>query len=204
MKHFDITLWADAARGLASDKDHKQMRAHLDSGCSRCNRWAGSLGRIARLAESETRATPPDSAVRSVRAYFALNQPTRKSWLHEVSLGLTFDSQFEPLTINTRAEEQPKRQLTFGSDDYTLDLTVDPSDGVGDAGIAGYCLRSEGDPVAGVPVFLICRGQFAAQGTTGELGEFEFDAELAEPTELWLFDDNDLPVAVSLDLTQAA
>jgi hypothetical protein len=204
MKHFDITQWADSVRGIGPGLEQKQMQSHLDTGCSRCNQLASLFDRVAKMARADSEATPPDYAVRSVRAYFVLNQPTRRSWLQEVGLALTFDNQLEPASVNTRTDSPSTRQLTYGSQEYVLDLTVDQPEVGGEAGVAGYCLRQEGEPVAGAPVFLISRGQFAGQGMTGELGEFQFDAEIVDPMELWVFDNNDLPVAVSLNLEQAA
>ena len=204
MKHFNITQWADAVRDTASGLDLEQMRAHLNTGCPRCNRLASLTERVAKLARVDSNTMPPDYAVRSVKAYFALNQPTRRAWLSEVALALTFDNARQPIPLSTRGEDALFRRLTFGSEEYILDLTIDQADSTAEVGVAGYCLRREGDPVAGAPVFLICRGQFAGQGITRELGEFHFDTEVADPMELWLFDDNDLPVAVSLNLEQAA
>lgn len=205
MKHFNITDWADSVRGLAAPADQALMRAHLDSGCSRCSRIATALERVAQLARRE----PAENrhlvyAVRSANAYFSLNLPSRQNRLSEIALGLDFDSALSVAGNNIRSEAESPRQLAFASDEYTLDLTVDPAHGAGETGVAGYCLRREGDPVAGAPVFLICRGQFAGQDKTGEFGEFQFESELLDPMELWVFDDNDLPVAVSLNLAQAA
>ena len=73
MSHYDITQWADYARQVTSESAALEMKDHLE-GCGRCGELMSTLQLVADDAAAEEHHAVPEYSVRSVKAFFGLNQ----------------------------------------------------------------------------------------------------------------------------------
>ena len=112
MKHFTIWQWVDFARGVGDKSERTNMEAHLGSGCSRCARLVGTLGRVTAIAHAEAHTAPPDGAIRYAKALFSLHQ-SEKSGLGRLIARLIHDSSLAPLPAGMRAEARSTRHLLY-------------------------------------------------------------------------------------------
>jgi hypothetical protein len=69
-RHFNVPEWTDFVRDLGEDAERSAMHQHLSTGCSRCRRIVGVLGRFAPIASLEATYEPSEQAVRSAEAIF--------------------------------------------------------------------------------------------------------------------------------------
>ena len=74
MRHPDISDWTDYVRAMDSEDDHAVLQSHLDEGCGSCRALVSTLQRVTATAEADAAVAPPASAVRSVKAFFRLQQ----------------------------------------------------------------------------------------------------------------------------------
>src|SRR5271155_3320337 len=96
------------------------MQEHIDDGCKKCaaslQMWRGVL----EVARDEITFTPPADVVRVVKSQFAALIPQAS---HGVRL--VFDSQLQPVTAGVRGSASA-RQFLYETDDYYIDLRVEP------------------------------------------------------------------------------
>lgn len=201
ISHPNITLWADFVRGLVNDEVREAMREHLDTGCRRCTQRVVVLERVRASAEAEAGATPPAGALRSVKALAALHRPERSSILGAGVFALCRNSALEPALGGFRSGDDAGSHLFFEVGDCTLDLSVETGADPSTRAVSGNYIRRAVDPVAGASVVALSDGRIATAGTTGELGEFAFEALPAVACELWLFAQDGRPLVAALDLS---
>jgi hypothetical protein len=198
MRHPTSPEWTDFVRAVADDGDRSILQGHLDDGCESCQAIVNALERILTTAEIDGALAPPAGAVRSVRAYFDVQQPRAVSRWSEVCLQRAFDSTLSPM-VASRSASSPRRQMLFESDDYTLGLSVDYSQGEADAVLRGQLLEAHGGPRSHTPVFLVGDGEVLGRAISEEHGTFEMSGRLDQPCELWVFPDDENRIRLTLN-----
>ena len=198
MSHYDITDWADFAREMADSGDRTAMQSHLDDGCEPCQAMVAAFQRVATVAATDAALAPPAGALRSVKAFFAVQHPPSSDCSSPLTLRRIFDSAVAPATAS-RSSTSHIRQLLFESDDYTLELSVDQSPGAVDAVLRGQILEAHGEPRSHAPVFLVGSGEVLGQAISERHGTFELSGRLDPPCELWVFPDDDHRIRLRLE-----
>ena len=195
-RHPELKEWAHFSRGMISSERRREMRSHLDQGCGRCSAALGVQRSIVALSDADSRMAPPDRAVREIKSLFALNRPTRRSWLAPLRLDLVFDSSMEPSLAGVRGR-RASRQMVLESEEYGLDLQLSPAGGRG--AVTGLLARRGGEAMGRVPAYLVVNDQVAGQTMSDEDGVFELDGDLGEPAELWLQVAKEERIVIQLD-----
>ena len=198
MTHPKITEWADYVRAVAGAGDREALRVHLEEGCRFCQATVAALELVASTAATETAMPVPDGAVRSVKAFFSIQQGRQQGVWTELPLRRAFDSALAPAAAASRSEGEPARQLLFESDDYTVELSLDQTPGEVDAVLRGQILEAEGQPRSHIPVFLVGDGEVIGRTISEQHGTFEMTGRLDQPCELWVFPDDEHRIRLSL------
>lgn len=174
MKHFSEADWADFVRGLVSRKTRMTMQRHIDDGCEKCKEALETWQSVAAIAGKEAVLAPPADIVRVIKSQFAAAVPEKK---HGVRL--VFDSLLQPATAGIRGSVAA-RQFLFETDDYYIDLRLEPKSAEERAWLVGQVLSRSGKQVAeAVPVRLQRGKRAVAQTSTNHLGEFQLEFEAA-------------------------
>ena len=197
MRHPKISDWADFVRAVAGQGDRTTLQRHLEAGCDDCQAVVASLERVMTTAEIDGAVTPPDGAVRSVKAFFDLQRPQAESRWAELTMRQAFDSALTPM-VASRASSLASRRMLFESDDYTLELSVDYTPGEVDAVLRGQIMESQGEPRSHTPVFLVGDGEVIGRAISAQHGTFELSSRLDSTCELWVFPDDDNRIRLSL------
>jgi len=176
VKHFDETSWADFARGLVPDKAKMTMQRHLDDGCNRCAATLAIWRGVVAMAETERAQTPPANIVRVVKSQFAAIAPAAKSGFR-----LLFDSNLAPVTAGIRGSVAA-RQFLYETDDYYIDLRLEPRRESERACLVGQVLNRAGKERAAKGVAVrVKEGQSPIMETsTNQFGEFQLEIEAAD------------------------
>lgn len=197
MRHPEITTWADYARALVTEDERSAMQGHLAQGCGLCKATLIALARVAETAEKDARLAPPAGAIRSVKAFFAVQNPEARGFWRELRLRTAFDTALAPAPAASRAQGDGGRQLLFESDDYALELSVEYSAGA-DSVLRGQILEAGGEPSPQAPVFLVGDGVIIGRTISQQRGTFEMSGRLDLPCELWVFPTDQSHIRVSL------
>src|SRR3989442_1959826 len=75
MKHFALEDWADFMREVVEPLQRAAMQRHLDEGCKRCLRAVAVWQSVLDVARQEANYQPPESTVRSAKAYYGVYRP---------------------------------------------------------------------------------------------------------------------------------
>lgn len=199
MNHFDIADWTDYARNLVQDDRRRQMDQHLASGCARCGRAFSALERVVTLARNDLRQSPPEHALRSVKALSTIHLPERAPRLESLALQLAFDSFLEPAPAGFRGAELSSRHLVYYAQNYALDLRLEYEADTEMLQLGGEILDRKFGPVSNVPAFLIADDQVVSRSTSGELGEFNMTCGNEGSIRLCLVMNDDECIDVTLD-----
>jgi hypothetical protein len=177
MKHFEISEWADFARGLVPPSRREAMSGHLAAGCRKCRRTADVLREVAPLAAAESRYEAPEFAVHCARAIYALEQPREVRVLENLLGRLVFDSFREPLAAGVRSRHHVTRQSLYEAGEYAVDLCQEHERGSSRIGLAGQIVsrKDPGSVLAGVAVVLSSRGSVLARAVSNRFGEFRME-----------------------------
>jgi hypothetical protein len=176
MKHFDITHWADFARGVAADADRAAMEAHLSSGCRRCRGTLAVVQRVVTTARTEALYEPPESVVRCAKAISALLRP-QGSTVSRLILRLAYDSFRDPVPAGMRAEDRVSRHTLFEAGNFALDLRLEQEKGSPLTTLVGQLTNRE-EPDGSLdeaPVLLMTRKEIVAHAVYNRFGEFQMD-----------------------------
>jgi len=171
MRHFSEASWADFVRNQVSANTRMTMQQHIDDGCKRCKAavqmWLGVL----EIAEKEGGLTPPADVVHLVKSQFAAMTPQKSSGVR-----LVFDSMLQPITAGLRGSVAA-RQFLYETDDYCIDLRLEPRSAEGRACVVGQVLNRGGEERAaqGVAVRLQEGKLVIAQACTNRFGEFQLE-----------------------------
>jgi hypothetical protein len=177
VKHFSEALWADFVRNnVVSPSTKMEMQQHIDDGCKKCAATLETWQSVLAIAKAESDLTPPEDIVRVAKSQFAAVVP-------EVSHGirLLFDSNLQPVTAGVRGSVSA-RQFLYETDDYYIDLRLEPRREADRACLVGQVLNRAGkDRVAhGVAVRLQEGKLPVAETTTNQFGEFQIEFDAAE------------------------
>lgn len=198
MTHYTPGKWVDYVRGVAADP--QSMAAHLDTGCARCARRHAAAEHLARLAAAESRDAPPAYALRGVKAFFGLQQPQAKrpSLLQALRFETVFDSALAPAAAGVRRTAGERRELILRSEEYELDLEIEPIPRSDRTRVAGLLLEHSARPSVHVPIYLLADDRVVASAFTGELGDFSLDCPRDLPLTLRLQLEGRLPFDLAL------
>jgi hypothetical protein len=175
LKHFSEEAWADFVRDTTAPKMKTAMHQHINDGCRKCETalqvWQGVLS----IARAENSITPPDDIVRVVKSQFVSDAPATKH-----KFRLLFDSSLQPAGAGVRGSVTA-RQFLFETDDYYIDLRLEPNRSTKSASLVGQVMNrtSSGRAPQEMKVRL-CHGlRSVAETATNRFGEFhlEFEAD---------------------------
>jgi hypothetical protein len=120
--HYATHVWSDFARGLAPSALAAEMKAHLSTGCERCNRTAATMCKLAALA-SKPEIDVPQSVLHHAKAIFPVRS-RRTNRFAAVVARVVFDSALEPLPAGVRSRAQMYRQAMFEAGDILVDVRL--------------------------------------------------------------------------------
>ncbi len=200
MTHYKEDQWVDYVRGLADSCSRIELQEHLDSGCSECRGTMEHFESVAAVAARDLEHEPPPYAVRSVRAYFLLQQTQRESAsVRFLKLSMAFDSLAEPACVGTRSLESTSRQLVYCGNDYvlTLRLDLDP-----EVSLGGELLHRDKGPVSNVPALLMSGHTVLGYALSGDLGDFHMACGREGPLRLRMLVNDDELIEIDLEWPQ--
>lgn len=186
MKHFTTEEWADFARNVAAPDKRELMESHLETGCGQCQRVVRLWKNVYEAAQREASYEPPDAALRTVKAMYAIQGKPRLKAAKTTLPQLLFDSLLMPLQAGVRSAATDVRQLLYGSGDFRIDLRLEPQVDSEGISVVGQLLNSVdlAAAVASIPVALLKAGRVVAESTTNRFGEFQFDTTLDKNLQL--------------------
>jgi hypothetical protein len=176
MKHFSEAAWADFARNLVAPDTKMTMQLHLDDGCRKCAGTLQMWQSVHSVARSESVFTPPSDVVRIVKSQFAAIAPERSRGLR-----LLFDSSLEPMPAGIRGSVAAQ-QFLYETDEYFIDLRVEPRREAHPAAVVGQVLNRTGKDWAaqGLAVLLQDGKRPIAETSTNQFGEFQLEFDDAK------------------------
>ena len=119
--HYATHLWCDFVRSLTPNSVTAEMRAHLTTGCEKCNRSARIMRKIAAFAAAY-QADVPSPVVRKANAiYFG---PDRPESLSRTVARIVFDTFSSPLPQGVRSRAHVCRQAMFEAGDVLVDVRL--------------------------------------------------------------------------------
>ena len=175
MKHFSEAQWADFARNVISRTEKMNMQQHIQDGCQKCDDTLKLWRSVLAVAEGESGFAPPVDIVRVVKSQLA-------AVVARASRGfrVLFDSALEPATAGIRGGSVSARQFLYETDDYYIDLRVEPRRESDRVCLVGQILTRKGldRGAEGVSVSIREGTQLVASTTANRFGEFqmEFDS----------------------------
>jgi hypothetical protein len=135
--YVDSRLPEEEAAGLAS---------HLANGCRDCEESRQWYERLQSIVASDDLLTPPQWAFnRAIRIFDRpLHRPALAERIAQGIAQLVFDSFARPSLAGVRSTETSNRQLLYSAGDYSIDLSIAPSERTG-VDLEGQILN-ESDP----------------------------------------------------------
>ena len=173
MKHFSEAQWVDFVRNLTLPRTKVAMQQHIDSGCKKCSDMLQTWQGVLSVAAAESLFNPPADAVHLVKSQFAAIRPTASAGVR-----LLFDSMLQPSTAGTRGSVTA-RQFLYETDEYYIDLRLEPRTEADRACLIGQVLNRAGADrrAPGLAVRLQAGQQPIAHTSTNEFGEFQLEFE---------------------------
>jgi hypothetical protein len=177
MNHFAIEQWLDLVHGLVPDKERATMEQHLSSGCAMCNGVVSRLRKLVVATSADAGYVVPDYAVRSARAFFALQQPQKLLTLPRLVAKLVFDSLREPALAGVRSQHRITRQAMYEAGDYCVDLRMERERGSASVVLVGQIAnRSRPEQrVARFPILLMSGKEVLGRTVSNSSGEFQIE-----------------------------
>src|SRR5262245_32878872 len=176
MKHFDISDWADFARGTAPDADRATMQTHLVAGCRRCNATLAFVKRVVAATQADSLYGPPEAVVRYAKAIGTMLRPQRTP-VSRLVARLVYDSFRDPAPIGLRAEDRVSRHTTHEAGNLAVDLRLEHMKGSPVATLVGQ-LTNHQEPegaMAEASVMLMSSKDIIAHTVYNRFGEFQLD-----------------------------
>lgn len=186
MQHYDTERWCDHVRGLTTGAERRAMNEHLLSGCADCARIVATFRRVMAAAGDGSQEEPPEPLLRSVNAYFELQQPPRRRRLLAVPFEVGFDNLLESTPSGTRSLGDQVRRLVLYTRQLAIDLRVEKLRRAPGLLLEGEVLDRQGEPVRDLPAILLCHGTIVARTVSGRLGQFRLQSEIEKALELCL------------------
>ena len=177
VRHFDITEWADYVRNTDSRDQHKLMQAHLQGGCSRCERIKGLLSKFAAVCSREASYQIPRAAEQQVKAMIGLARAPRRSTLQRLWSTLVYDSVNDPQPVGVRGTHQINRQVLFHAGDYSVDLRFEHEKGSASMVLVGQIAnqKTPDELLANLPVILVAGNREVTRSISNTFGEFQLE-----------------------------
>jgi len=176
MKHFDISDWADFARGTATDANRAAMEQHATAGCRRCNATLAFVKRVVTATNADARYNPPESVVRCAKAIGTMLRPHRIP-VSRLVARLVYDSFRDPAPVGLRAEDRVSRHTTHEAGNFAVDLRLEHMKGSPVATLVGQ-LTNRQEPEGSLPesaVMLMASKDIIAHTVYNRFGEFQMD-----------------------------
>ena len=176
VRHFDITEWADYVRETVPSDQHKRMQAHLQVGCSKCEKLKALLFRFATICSREASYQIPRLAEQQVKAMIALAKAPR-SILQRVWASLVYDSMNDPQPVGVRGTHQINRQVLFHAGDYSVDLRFEHEKGSASMVLVGQIAnqKTPDEMLANLPVILVAGNREVTRCVSNTFGEFQLE-----------------------------
>jgi len=176
-RHFDITEWADFVRNTVPNNQHEQMLAHLEYGCSKCERVKGLLSRFAAICTREAAYQVPRAAEQQVKAMISLAKAPRRSALQRILASLTYDSVNDPQPVGVRGTHQINRQVLFHAGDYSVDLRFEHEKGSASMVLVGQIANQKmpDEVLSNLPVILVAGNREVTRSISNTFGEFQLE-----------------------------
>ncbi|MGC2696604.1 MAG: hypothetical protein WA738_12530 [Candidatus Angelobacter sp.] len=176
-RHFDITEWADYVRNVVSAEQKEQMLAHLQAGCSKCEKVQTLMSRFATICTREAAFQVPRAAELQVKALVALNKAPRRSALERLLGNLVYDSVNDPQPVGVRGTHQINRQVLFHAGEYSVDLRFEHEKGSASMVLVGQIANQNApeDMLANVPVILVAGTRELTRSISNTFGEFQLE-----------------------------
>jgi hypothetical protein len=114
------------------------MQQHVADGCGKCETALQVWSTVLSMARSESVYTPPADVVRVSKSQFAATISAATHGLH-----LLFDSNLQPVTAGVRGVVSA-RQFLYETDDYYIDLRLEPRRDSESACLVGQVLNRKG------------------------------------------------------------
>jgi hypothetical protein len=196
MKHLAEGALAESVRGVG---DRSMVEAHL-AVCWDCARAASLYKSMIQTNAREAQYAPPAGLERSVKAWFATQQPTKQA----SRLAMLFDSLLEPLAAGVRSSVASARQLLYRVDSIYVDMRIDSESGSERATLVGQLLDASraGKPVDGVKLTLLGGDSILNSAVSNENGEFQLEFTLRDHVQLLVALDPSAPVCVPISGTK--
>jgi len=177
VRHFDITEWADYVRSTVSSNQNKLMQAHLQSGCSKCERLKGILSKFAAVCSREAAYQIPRAAEQQVKAMIGLAKAPRRSALQRLWAILVYDSVNDPQPVGVRGTHQINRQVLFHAGDYSVDLRFEHEKGSASMVLVGQIAnqKTPDELLANLPVILVAGNREVTRSISNTFGEFQLE-----------------------------
>ncbi|HEV7219947.1 MAG TPA: hypothetical protein VGN39_13825 [Terriglobales bacterium] len=171
MKHFSEAQWADFARRVVSPRTEVDMQQHIQNGCQKCSDTLQLWQTVLAIAVGEGAFTPPGDVVRVVKSQFAAALPALRRGLR-----LLFDSSLQPITAGIRGSVSA-RQFLYETEDYYIDLRLEPRRNADRACLVGQILTRGGTQLSdkGFAVRVQKGKQPIAETTANQFGEFQLE-----------------------------
>jgi hypothetical protein len=171
VKHFSEAQWADFARNVVAAKEKMDMQQHIQGGCHKCKETLQVWHSVLAITEHEAAFTPPSDILRVVKSEFMVVAI-------EASRGvrMLFDSALQPITAGIRGSVSA-RQFLYETDDYYIDLRLEPRREADRVCLIGQILTRQGiDRVAeGVSVRIQNGRVSVAETFANRFGEFQLE-----------------------------
>jgi len=149
------------------------MQQHIDHGCAECMTAFRLWESVFSISKAENTFIPPDDTVRVAKSAFVAH-------VSETNRGirLLFDSNLEPVAAGMRGPISA-RQFLYETDDYYIDLRLEPRRETDRACVVGQVLNRIAcdHKVHGVPVRLQTGKMPLAETATNQFGEFQIEFE---------------------------
>lgn len=176
-RHFDITDWADYARNLAPPDKRHEMQAHLQAGCSRCEKLQQLFSKFAAVCARESALEVPKHAERSVKALFALGKESRRSRFQRLWATLTYDSANDLQPVGVRGTHQISRQVLYQAGDYSVDLRFEHEKGSASMVLVGQIANQKTPEqlMSNLPVILLAGQKEVSRSISNSFGEFQME-----------------------------
>ena len=173
MKHFSEEAWADLVRDVTAPAMKTMMQQHINDGCGKCETAQQVWQTVLVIARSENDFAPPDDVVRVSKSQFAVAVSGAKRGLR-----LLFDSNLQPVTAGVRGSVSA-RQFLYETDDYYIDLRLEPRRDSDSACVVGQVLNRTGNKRAAqkIPVRLHAGTSPLGETVTNQFGEFQLEFE---------------------------
>jgi hypothetical protein len=177
VRHFDITEWADYVRNTVPSDQHKLMHAHLQGGCSKCEKTMALMSKFAVICSREAAYRIPRAAEQQVKAMIGVANAPRRTAMQRIWASLVYDSVNDPQPVGVRGTHQINRQVLFHAGDYSVDLRFEHEKGSASMVLVGQIAnqKTPDDMLANLPVILVAGNREVTRSISNTFGEFQLE-----------------------------